>query len=204
MSEQVLEGVWRFVARHPDWESGEDWEPEVAWWAVRTADGLVLIDPLLAGWEELDGLVAAQGPCAAVIRTVFWHERSCPAAAARYGCELWALPAPPETPLRAYDRAAAHGQRLPGGLIALEVTRASELALWLPGVRALVFGDAMLRDGEGRLNLCPPAWVGGEENHARLRSALSRLPELEAEHVLVSHGPLVLGDAATALAGALG
>jgi len=53
MLDEVLTGVWRDVARHPEWtedEGGEDgWEPDVAWHAVATNDGLVLVDPLVDG-----------------------------------------------------------------------------------------------------------------------------------------------------------
>ena len=47
---EIIEGVWRFEALLPEWtedESGEDgWEQQVAWWAIATPHGLVLIDPL--------------------------------------------------------------------------------------------------------------------------------------------------------------
>ena len=54
----------------------------------------------------------------------------------------------------------------------------------------------MMRDGEGRLTMCPESWVARAGGRARLREALAPLEELEPHHVLVSHGPLVLGDGA--------
>lgn len=48
---EVLEGLWRFEAAHPDWtedEGGEEgWDRIVVWWAVTTTRGVLLIDPLV-------------------------------------------------------------------------------------------------------------------------------------------------------------
>ena len=48
---EIIEGLWRFEALLPEWtehEGGEDgWEQQVAWWAIATPHGLVLIDPLV-------------------------------------------------------------------------------------------------------------------------------------------------------------
>ncbi|HWD65138.1 MAG TPA: hypothetical protein VG405_08175 [Solirubrobacteraceae bacterium] len=183
--EEILENLWRFTAVHPEWEEGEDWDADVAWWAVRGGVGLTLIDPLVEDWAELDELVRACGGCAGIVRTLHFHERSIPEAAARYGAEVWA-----EGPV-------------PGGIEATPLVRDDEIALWLPEQRALAFGDAMLRDSDGRLTMCPESWVTRAGGRTRLREDLLPLQERAPEHVLVSHGPLVLGDGTEALAGAL-
>jgi hypothetical protein len=52
-SGEILQGLWRFEAVHPEWtedKGGEEgWEPLVAWWAISTIAGLLLIDPLVVG-----------------------------------------------------------------------------------------------------------------------------------------------------------
>jgi hypothetical protein len=73
---EILPNVWQFEAVHPDWEEGDDWDRNVAWWAARRPTGLVLIDPLVSDWNLLDGLVAAAGGCAGIIRTRWWHHRT--------------------------------------------------------------------------------------------------------------------------------
>jgi hypothetical protein len=197
---QVLRGLWRFTEVHPEWEDESDgWQPEVTWWAVRTDAGIVLIDPLVSDWETLDALVAGHGGCAAVVRMLYWHQRSVAEAAHRYGAEVWARPAPSETPARALDRPVRTGQTLPGGLVAYDVARADEIAVWLPSQAALVFGDLLIRHPDGELTLCPDHWIDRFGGAERMRAVLRSLPELGLEHVLVSHGPLVLGDGPAAL-----
>jgi glyoxylase-like metal-dependent hydrolase (beta-lactamase superfamily II) len=76
--------------------------------------------------------------------------------------------------------------------------------VWLPLQRALVFGDAMLRTRAGDLRVCPESWTQPEGGPARLRELLRGLTALPVEHVLVSHGPLVLGGGGAALRAATG
>jgi hypothetical protein len=206
---EILSGLWRFEALHPEWteeDGGEDgWESTVAWWAVACTRGLVLIDPLVVHWPELDALVENHGGCAAVLRTVHWHQRSIAEAAARYGSSVWARPPPPtERAWPPFDRALRDGAEVPGDLLTFDVERADEIAVWLPAQAALVFGDAMLRRPSGELRLCPESWLQPEGGPTRLRERLAELATLPVEHVLVAHGPLVLGDGASALHGAIG
>jgi hypothetical protein len=88
-------------------------------------------------------------------------------------------------------------------LLALDVARDDEIAVWLAEQCALVVGDVMLRGADGHLRMCPEPWVARIGGYGRLRPALAPLLDLQPEHVLVSHGPLVLGDAPGALARAV-
>lgn len=201
--EEILAGLWRFTARHPEWEEGEDWDPEVAWWAVLGPDGLVLIDPLVADWDELDRLVELAGGCDGIVRTLFFHERSIAEAARRYCAGVWARSATRDVPAGPLDHSTGSEDQIPARLRAFDVLRHDEVALWLPEQRALLFGDAMVRDSEGRLSICPDSWVMPPGGRPALRERLISLIELEPQHVLVSHGPLVLGDGAESFPRAL-
>lgn len=200
---QIIEGLWRFEALLPDWtehEGGEEgWEQSVAWWAVATATGLVLIDPLVDGWDTVDRLVAAEGGCTGILRTCHWHQRSIDDVATRYELDVWAKPDPDGQARYAVDHAVGDGDEPFDGLRVIDVERDDEIALWLPRQRALVFGDAMIRTRAGELRVCPESWTQPEGGRARLRSLLSALSGLPVEHVLVSHGPLVLGDGLASL-----
>jgi hypothetical protein len=190
---EVLPGLWQFPAQHPEWteeEGGEDgWEPLVSWWATSTSRGLLLIDPLVTDWEQLDRLVAHQ-------ETSGSQPSSPPSssAAARYEAPVWAMRTvgvPDRQPL---DHALTDRAELWDGIQAFFLERDDEIALWLPEPAALVFGDAMLRRGEGGLCVCPDSWTQPEGGSARLRVLLGELGRLPIQHVLVSHGPLVVGN----------
>jgi hypothetical protein len=200
---EIIEGLWRFEALHPEWtehEGDEDgWDQQVAWWAVATPDGLVLIDPLVDDWDALDQLVADRGGCSAIVRTCHWHQRSVSDVARRYSAEVWATQPKDGHVAYAFDRAISDRDELFEELLVFEVERADEIAVWLPRHAALVFADAMLRTRAGDLRVCPESWTQPEGGLARLRALLGALTVLPIEHVLVSHGPLVLGGGRASL-----
>jgi Metallo-beta-lactamase superfamily len=200
---EIIEGLWRFEALLPDWtenESDEEGlEQEVAWWAVATPRGLVLIDPLVDHWDALDRLIANRGGCAGIVRTCHWHQRSVSDAASRYTAKVWAKPHPDRRARYALDHAISDRDELFDEVRVFEVERADEVAVWLPRQAALVFGDAMIRTRAGDLGVCPETWTQPEGGPARLRALLRALTVLPVEHVLVSHGPLVLGGGGASL-----
>ncbi len=199
--------MWRFEAPHPEWseaEGGDEgWEQSVAWWAVVSPHGLVLVDPLVFDWTELDRLVQERGGCAGVLRSLHWHQRSVAAAAARYGAEVWAKPPPEGVARQRFDHPVSDEQALFDVIVAFDMERDDEIALWLPAQAALLVADVMLRRQDGKLRVCPDSWTQPEGGPARLRALLRRLTKLPLEHALVSHGPLVLGDGAASLRAAL-
>jgi hypothetical protein len=44
--EQLVDGLWRWTARHPEWHPGE-FGSEVASFALKAGDETILVDPLL-------------------------------------------------------------------------------------------------------------------------------------------------------------
>ena len=199
---EIIQGLWRFEALHPEWteEEGEDgWEQSVGWWAVAAPDGLVLIDPLIDDWDALDALVAAASGCAGVVRTCHWHQRSIADVASRYGVPIWARRDPDGPVRQGFDVAVSDHDEIFERLQVIDVERADEVALWLPRLQALIFGDAMIRSSAGELRVCPESWTQPAGGPARLRALLGALVDFPVEHVLVSHGPLVLGDGAASL-----
>jgi len=187
--QQLRDGLWRWTARHPEWEAGAepespaDWPPDVGCVAYGAQDAVVLIDPLVVGsWEPLDELVA--GRPVAVLTTIGWHRRSSADAIERY-------------------RATTE---LPPGVERIALPEAGETIFWLPAVRALVPGDRLLGSRGGGLRLCPESWLRYLQSGIdldRLRMLLRPLLDLPVELVLVSHGEPVLADGREALARAL-
>jgi glyoxylase-like metal-dependent hydrolase (beta-lactamase superfamily II) len=191
---QIAPGLHRWTAWH------DEWREDVGSVAVETADGLVFIDPL-APPPEL-------GRPDHVLVTVYWHGR---AAALAEAPRVWSSTRS-AGPLRNREipvtDAFREGDALPGGIRAVQTSRAAEVVYWLPDQRALVVGDVLLGAGAKpnatteRLRLCPERWLG-VATHDDLREALSPLLELPIESVLVSHGEPVLTGGRRALAAAL-
>ena len=185
--QRIAAGLWRWTARHPDWEpaaepeSPADWPPDVGCVAYETDEAVALIDPLVEGWEPLDALVV--GRPVVVLATIDWHRRSSAEAIARYGASTC----------------------LPAGVQAIAFPHAGETMFWLAVPRALVPGDRVLGAGGG-LRLCPESWLRylpGRIGLGELREQLRPLLELPIERVLVSHGEPVLSRGRDALAEAL-
>jgi hypothetical protein len=127
------------------------------------------------------------------VRTIHWHRRRVAEAASRYRVSVWAGVTPDGAALAPLDHPLRDGVELWDGIQALSMERADEVALWLPAPAALVFGDAMLRRESGLLRVCPDSWTQPDGGPARLRAVLGGLARFPVEHVLVSHGPHVLG-----------
>jgi glyoxylase-like metal-dependent hydrolase (beta-lactamase superfamily II) len=206
--QSIDDGLWRWTARHPEWHPGE-WGAEVASFAVR-ADGVtLLVDPLLPGSAAdaetiaaLDDIVAGD---VAVIVSVPYHTRSAEPLADRYGATILGHPAVRKR-LDGTDRFRAVGpgdEELPAGVRfhAIGRPRRHEMPIWIPGRKALVFGDALVEAG-GELRVWhEPAkrdFVFG-----RLNPTIAPLVALGADRVLVTHGEPVLAGGAAELARAL-
>ncbi len=191
--DELAPGLVRWASFHPEWKE------EVGSVAVRTADGLVVVDPLEPP--------AALGAPDHVLLTVFWHAR---AAAAPGAARLWAS----RSSARSLRNRGVEPTDLyedddpPGGIQALQTARRAEVVLWLPEQRAVVVGDVLLGAGakpkatDEPLRLCPERWLGGG-THGDLRQSLRPLLDLPVEHVLTSHGAPVLGRGREALASVL-
>ena len=180
--QEVARGLWRWTARHPDWEPAKeeddpaDWGPDVGCVAYQAADTFVLIDPLVADGdhEQLDALARGSARVA-VLTTVKWHDRS--------GAEL----------AKRYDATTEP----PSDITPVEIPGAGETIFWIPEHGALVPGDRILGDRPPGLRMCPESWLRhlGGYTRADLREALrEQLLDLPVELVLVSHGEPVLAD----------
>jgi hypothetical protein len=189
--QEIAPGPRRWTAFH------DHWEEDVGSVAVDTADGLVLIDPL-------DPPADLPRP-KHVLLTLYYHART----AAELKARVWA-PARSQAPLRnrGVEAMDAVTGELPGGIVAFPTARAAEAVYWLPEHRAVVVGDVLLGAGakpratDDPLRLCPRQWLG-KPTHEDLRTSLRPLLDLPVEHVLVSHGRPVVGDAKRELARAL-
>ena len=216
--DEIVEGVFRWTAPHPEWRTRIEWGHEVASYALVCTGGLSLVDPLLPAPDSpagrsvqprLDDLVAA-APSLDILVTIPYHTRSSEALFWRYRdrlpVALWGHPAvakrftdpaTPFTPIVAGERAgsSAHPH-------AIGDPRRFETPLFFPDHKALAFGDALVCvDGELRIwqeRPFSPAWY-----RDKFLPSLLPLLELDVEIVLATHGAPLLRDGRAALRRAL-
>jgi hypothetical protein len=190
-AEEVVPGLLRWRAPHPDWRGETDWERDVACTLFETPEAVVLIDPLLPSAERaefldwLDRRVA--GRTVSILTTIHWHKRDREELAERY--------------------CAAHPlawNRVPKGVKPWPLRGAGETMFWLPAAAALVPGDRLIGAPGGELQVCPEDWLDGVRvDRPGLAGLMRGLLELPIERVLVSHGEPVLHDGRAAIARAL-
>ena len=177
--QELRPGLWRWTARHPEWD-----EREVSSAYLETPAAVCLIDPLVPRDAEqkffaaLDRDLARSTLPVAVVLTNPWHRRSSADVAARFDAQVFVgveggLPAG----LGAY----------PGGM------QPDDVVIHAPTHRALFTGDTLLGN-----ELCPEDWLAeGREHHV---ACLRLLLELDADLVVPSHGnPFPIEQLAAAL-----
>jgi hypothetical protein len=224
-------GLWRWTAPHPDWLPEKDkpggWAEYVGCVYFEPAEGkrdaVVLIDPLAppAGtpdaerfWRALDRDVERAGAPVAILLGNHYHERSAEAIFDRYvrrpGASIWARQAARGRVHCPVTRTFEPGDPLPGGVqaIAMQGMEETETAFFLAAHDAIVFADAVLGAGDGRVRLAPASWAPDDaQSQARYRTAfrasVARLLDLRLEWLLVSHGEIVTAHAHRALMEAL-
>jgi hypothetical protein len=189
---EVLPGVFHWTTPHPKIRI----EVSSYW----LDDGGVAIDPLVPADGSLEWFGERATPPAAVLLSNRHHYRDSGRFAEAFGCSVLC------------NRAGLHefthgevvegfepGDRLPGGVLACEVGGIcpDETALYLPGNRAVVLADGVVRAGrDGPPGFVPDVLMDDPPATKRaLLAALARLmDELDFEHVLLAHGDPLIGD----------
>ena len=154
-------------------------------YAVETSTGTVLVDPPLPaeGWDELDALA----PFAAVYVTNRNHSRAAEAFAERYGAPLRIHEHDAEDAQASAQATVSGGETVGGEVVVVHVPGKSpgEIALHLPGRRALIVGDLVIGVPAGRLSTYPDDKIDDREQLVR---SAAKLLELDFESLLVCDG----------------
>jgi hypothetical protein len=192
---EVLPGVFHWTAMHPKIQIRVS-----SWWLD---DAGVLVDPLEPEEEGIEWFESQPVRPQAVLLSNRHHYRHSDRFAARYGCGVRCIRAglhefTPEQHVEGFD----FEDELPGGALAVEVDAIcpDDTALYLPGKRAIVFADGVVRGGayggDGPLGFVPDSLMDDPEGTKRgLLESFSRLlSELDFDHLLLAHGGPVIGD----------
>lgn len=166
-------------------------------------DSGVLLDPLVPIEDGLDWFADRDVAPAAILLSNRHHYRESGRFAERFGCSVHC------------NRAGLHefshgevvegfdvGDVLPGGVLASELGAIcpDETALYVPGERALVIADAVVRVGAGGqprlLGFVPDSLMDDPSatKRALLAACARLLADLDFEHLLLAHGGPVIGE----------
>jgi len=216
--EELAPGIRRWTAPHPEWRPAVE---EVESYALVAGEALLLVDPLLPAEDDERreallaelGLLAAAAARVELLVTIPYHTRSAEALYERCAPErpsrIWGHAnvrkrLRPETPLEVVPAGAAGTAVAVAGGAAEAYTigrpRRSEHPVYVPSLRAVVFGDAVV-GAEGGLRFWnQSSGTGADWYRDVFAPTLAPLAERPVEHVLVTHGPPVIGDGQRQLA----
>jgi hypothetical protein len=188
--EQVVPGVWH-------WHVSDDRIGGYisAAHAVRTDDGVVLVDPLPLAGDALSGL----GELSAICLTTSSHQRSAWRLRRELGLRVWA-PAASKEVEEEPDERYSEGDALPGGLRAIFTPGAgtTQHSLLLDGV--LLTPDLFVHPPGEQLSLIPAEYAHDPE---QARRTVEKLLDLEFSVLCTGHGTPVTDDPKSAIQEAL-
>jgi hypothetical protein len=227
----IAAGLWRWTAPHPEWTPEKDrpggWPRMVASVYLEPPPGgsgaVALIDPLappagtseaLTFWTALDRDIERLRRPVVIFIANGYHARGALEFQRRYAGKSGAeIVAPADAVARLGfrpDRVLGPAATSLAGVetFPIEGLDAGETALFIRRHRALVFADAVVGAGGGRLAVVPPSWAAEGEAAAaryrdRFRASLGPLVDLDPAIVLPSHGEPALAGGRDALAAAL-
>jgi glyoxylase-like metal-dependent hydrolase (beta-lactamase superfamily II) len=152
--------------------------------AVETQDGWVLVDPVPLAEESL----ARLQPVTVIVLTAATHQRSAWRYRRQFGAPVW-LPHGSRETEEEPDEHYGDGDRLPGGLLALQ-TPGPELphySLLRRGEPTVLFSpDLVMCEQDGELTFVPGRF---HEDPAETRRSVERSAQLDFEILCLSHGP---------------
>ena len=178
-----------------NWSSFHDqWKVDFHSYALKTADGVVFIDPMTpvpAVVKQLDAL----GEPLAIVLTNAHHERDSDWFRKHYEIQIYAHEKAKSDCDTKIDLLVMDGERLPGGLrtIYLAGVTTSEMALFVKdGGGVLLLGDALLNPSGKGLQLLPEQFI--EDRKLAIQS-LRKLVDLNFKTATFAHGDPIVGDA---------
>jgi len=216
--DELAPGIYRWTAPHPEWRPKAE---EVQSYALVTGEALLLVDPLLPELDDerraplltaIDDLIGRARRLELLV-TIPYHTRSAETLYERYSRTvstlIWGSAGVKKrltrlAPLEVIPQSAA-GAATPiadGDVLAYTIgkPRRTEHPLYIPALRALAFGDAVVGAGGGLRFWNQSSGTGAAWYRDVFAPTVAPLAELDVESVLVTHGPPVVGGGRRALA----
>jgi glyoxylase-like metal-dependent hydrolase (beta-lactamase superfamily II) len=171
---EIVTGGWHWKAAHPEWKPGQTRDRMVSSYAVDTAEGVLLLDPL-------DVPAELRERASAVVLTCPWHRRD----AQQLGLPIHVPPPDPPDPDPVRGEVFRGGDVPPFGVRAFEALEPNDLVLYVESRRAVVAGDTLIDRGNG-LEV-HPEWPGPGVAPEDVVHRLLPLLELPVDVVLPMH-----------------
>jgi glyoxylase-like metal-dependent hydrolase (beta-lactamase superfamily II) len=170
------------------------WKVNFNSYAVKTAGGVVFIDPTMPAPDVVKQLETLGAPLA-IILTNAHHERDADAFRKQYDIQIYAHEKAQSDCDTKIDVLVVNGEKLPGNLktVFLPGVTTSEMALVSKdsgGV--LLLGDALLNPPDKGLQLLPDQFI---EDKKQARRSLQKLLEFNFKIATFAHGDPILKDA---------
>ena len=214
---EISPGIFQWTAPHPTYRTTAE---EIVSYALVDGDALALVDPqlppdrdprrphLLARLDEL----AASAQRFELLITIPYHTRSAESLYERYWSALQTRIWGPAGVSKRLTRGAplqVIPMRTTGSVVeiadgtAFALTignpRRSEFPLYFPRLRTVVFGDAIVGTAKGPRFWSQSATTSPEWYRDVFAPTLRCLLNYEIDHLLVTHGPSVIGEGRRAL-----
>jgi hypothetical protein len=215
--EQIAPGIHRWTAPHPEWRSSVE---EVVSYVLVAGEVLAFVDPLLPAegdarraplLAEIDKIIGEVRRLDLFV-TIPYHTRSVETLYERYSRTLptliWGHPGVKKrltrlAPFEVIPQSAAGeaAEIADGAVLAYTIgkPRRSEYPLYFPGLRAVVFGDAIVGAQGGVRFWNQSSSTGADWYRDVFAATLRPLTEQDIEYVLTTHGPAVVADGRRAL-----
>lgn len=189
--EEVVPGIWRWSIHD------ERIDFLGAAYAVKTDEGVVMIDPLPLEAVALAGL----GRVEAIVLTCGSHQRCAWRYRREFGVKVYA-PALSKEIDEEPDVRYGDGDALPGGLHAVFTPGAgtTQHTLLLGDRKVAVVPDMLVETPEGRVAMLASRWMYDPEE---ARRSVEKLLDLDFDVLCLAHGGAVTKGAKDALRGAL-
>jgi glyoxylase-like metal-dependent hydrolase (beta-lactamase superfamily II) len=170
------------------------WKVSFDSYALKTADGVVFVDPMKPAATVVKQLEALGEPIG-VFLTSTNHDRDADWFRKRYEIQVYAHEkAAPDCDTK-IDVLVLDGEKLPGGLRAVHLPGATAgcVAFHTKQNGGIVFiGDSLMNITGKGLSLLPSQYV---EDSKQMRRSLRRLLELDFKTATFAHGEPLIGDA---------